>query len=274
MLEQSPAILDTLLRSATASPNPDQVSFIPSPFHQQVNFPKSYALCMLLLTDPLPEKVPLPASAQHFFIQAVKDAIRAPSATSLWRVYNLLTGACSGLPRVLPSEDWLSLEEELTKIVRSARTIQDHSMSLICFGIMYALAVPNATEASSAIDITTDHNGIQFKSDAALDFFSGAKAYKSLNLAALQVTWASKPNVGVPRKEALRLLDIALDIFRVVDQSLLKQWSESSDGQTNIRRITGKLLETDVDPEIQLQVCTVYFSELESCSNGKVKQEY
>jgi hypothetical protein len=214
---------------------------------------------MLLLSEPLPENIPLPASAQHFFIQIVKDAIRAPSSTSLWRVYDLLTGACNSLPRVLPSENWLLLEDELTHIVRSARTIQDHSMSLLCFGIIYTLAVPGAMEASSNFDIAALHNDIQLKSYAALDFFSGAKAYKSLNLAALQVSWASKPNVGVTRGDALKLLDIALDIFRVVDQKLLKQWSESSEGQTNIRRIMSKLLETGLDPEIQLQVRTRQF---------------
>jgi hypothetical protein len=209
---------------------------------------------MLLLSEPLPESVPLPASAQQFFVHVVKEAIGSPSASTLWPVHNLLTGACNSLPRILPNEIWISLEEELTHIVRSARSIQDQSMSLICFGIMYALAVPDAAEVASAVDIATLHSDAQLKSEAALEFFSGNKAYKSLNLAALQVTWSCKPNVGITRYNALKLLDIALDIFRVIDQKILQKWTKSNEGQTNVRRMMSKLLETELDPEIQLQV--------------------
>jgi hypothetical protein len=212
------------------------------------------ALCMLLLAEPLPETIPLPASVEPFFILIVKEAIRSPSASTLWRVHELLNGACNSLPRVLPSENWISLEEELTHIVRSARTIQDQSMSLICFGIIYALATPDAVGPLSTSESATMRSDIQLKSDAALDFFSGNKAYKSLNLAALQVTWACKPNVGMSRGDVLKLSDIALDIFRVVDRQILEHWSKSSEGQTNIRRIISKLLETGLDQEIQLQV--------------------
>jgi hypothetical protein len=210
---------------------------------------------MLLLSEPLSGNVLLPASAEQFFVHVVKEAIGSPSALTLWRVHNLLTGACNILPRILPSESWISLEEELTHIVRSARSIQDQSMSLICFGIMYALAVPGAVDAGSMVEIVTQHNDIQLKSDAALEFFAGNKAYKSLNLAALQVTWSCKPNVGITRNDALELLDIALNIFRVIDQKILEQWIKSSEGQTNVRRMISKLLETELDSEIQLQVC-------------------
>jgi hypothetical protein len=228
---------------------------------------------MLLLSEPLPQSVPLPASAQPFFIRVVKAAIGCPSASSLWQVHALLTGACDSLPRILARDDWISLEEGLTHIVRSARSIQDQSMSLICFGIMYALALPYTVEVASNSEITTIHNDVQLKSDAALEFFSGSKAYKSLNLAALQVTWSCKPNVGIARDDALKLLDIALDIFRVIDQKILEQWSKSSEGQTNVRRMMGKLLETELDPEMQLQVCWHSFPVIKLESVEKTKHK-
>jgi hypothetical protein len=127
---------------------------------------------------------------------------------------------------------------------------------LICFGIIYSLAVPDVSVATSVAEIGLLHSNVQLKSDAARDFFSGSKAQKSLNLAALQVTWCCKPNVGVTHCDAMNLLGIALDIFQTVDQAILEQWSKGDEGETNIRRMMSKLMEPGLDPELQLQVRT------------------
>jgi predicted nucleic acid-binding Zn-ribbon protein len=240
ILQDCPRLLDSLLHKATTDDS-----------HSSQQY---YELCLQLLCEPLLASVPLPASAEKFFICVVDQAIQSPSTTTLCRVYDLLTGACQGLPRILPQDTWAGLEHGLITIVGNARTIQDQSVSLTCLGVIYALAVPSGT-LRGLTQSQVVHS--ELTTDIARAFFSGGKALKSLSLAALQAAWSCKPSSNFSFGEVLRSLDIVLNIFLVVGAKVRSAWSKSREGQSAISRLMSKATEEGLDLEFQMRLFAI-----------------
>lgn len=239
ILQDYPALLDSLLQKAISSNSQD--------FHQY------HETCLQLLCEPLPNSVPLPASAEHFFVWVVDQAIKVPSATTLCRVYDLLTGACQGLPRILPQDTWAQLETGLTHTVRSHKNLQDQSVSLTCLGVIYALAVPPGT--------SHDLNQSQLvcselTTDLARAYFSDGKAFKTLNVAALQAVYGCGSSAGFSFTQVLRSLGIALNIFSIVGAKVRSDWSKSH-GRDSISRLMGRAMGKGVDLEVQMRLFAI-----------------
>lgn len=186
--------------------------------------------------------VSLPATADAFFIMIVGEAISSPSATSLTAAYDLLSGACQHLPTILPSKEWLNLEESLTKIVKSSKTIQDQSLSLICLGILRALAVHGPK--THAVEVSNPAS-----------FFNGSKALKSLNLAILQAIWVSKPANHIARVDTLRSLTITTQVICAMPKDELQNWGISSEGQAAVKRLLSQCQDDNVHIDVRLMVC-------------------
>ncbi|QDS68346.1 hypothetical protein FKW77_010712 [Venturia effusa] len=240
ILQDYPILLDSLLQKA--------VSSYSQGFHQY------HEICLQLLCEPLPISVSLPASAEQFFVGVVDQAIRSPAATTLCRVYDLLTGACQALPQILPQDTWAQLEHGLVNIVGNAKTIQDQSVSLTCFGIIYALATASGPSRGRTHSQPV-HS--ELTSDLARTFFSGRKAEKSLNLAALQAAWSCKASVGLSFNQVLRSLDIVSNIFSVVDAKVRSVWSKTNDGQANVSRLMSKAMEEGLDIELRIRLFAI-----------------
>lgn len=203
-------------------------------------------MCVQLLRQPLPESVALPASAELFFLYVVKRAVRDHTATSLSSVYDLLTGACKTLPGLLPQHDWHRLETELTTIVRSSKTIQDQSLSLLCLGVICAL-----TTSSSTSEHDQASNGA---SQELCSFFTGSKAHKALSLASLQAAWTTKSACSQSRTDIHRSLDIVLDVFNAVGIESTTNWIETAEGKSAISRLVSRCQDKQLDINIRLKV--------------------
>lgn len=139
-------------------------------------------------------------------------------------------------------------------IVGNAKTIQDQSVSLTCLGVIYALAVPSGT-LRGLTQSQLVHS--ELKTDLARAFFSGGKAGKSLNLAALQAAWSCKSSVGLSFTQVLRSLDIVLNIFSVVEAKVRSAWSKTNEGQNNISRLMSKAMEEGLDLELQMKLFAI-----------------
>jgi hypothetical protein len=139
-------------------------------------------------------------------------------------------------------------------IVGNARTIQDQSVSLICLGVIHALAVPSGT-LRGLTQSQMLHS--ELTTDTARAFFSGGKAVKSLSLAALQAAWSCKSNTSLSFSEILRSLNIVLNIFLVVDAKVRSDWSKTSEGQSAISRLMSKVMEEGLDLELQMRLFAI-----------------
>jgi hypothetical protein len=200
-------------------------------------------LCLQILRNQLPLTVPLPSSAETFFVCVLKEATRTPSASNLTAAYDVLSGACQHLPQLLPSKEWTKLEDELVKIVKSSRTIQNQSLSILCLGILQALRgqQPDYQGRSNIV---------------ASSFFIGSKALKSLSLAILQAAWVTKTTHHISRVDVLRSLSITSSILKAMSRETLETWSRSPEGQGAISRLLSQCADSNLHVEVQLKVRT------------------
>ncbi|KAK5013995.1 hypothetical protein LTR60_003580, partial [Cryomyces antarcticus] len=170
-------------------------------------------VCVSVLSEPLPEQLALPASGQTFFVHAFEKAAQSPSAATIERVYIMLDGACRGLPAILSRENLTRFEDHLFRILKTVNTVEDQSLSLLCLGIMTKMACATTSRASIARARSSDDlddlspqssnpPSPSWRSEAAQQFFTGAKAPKTMQLIVLRVIWACKGNVGIQHSEA------------------------------------------------------------------------
>ena len=93
-------------------------------------------LCVELLSHPLPEAIPLPASVQPFFLRVFEQAYREPNVETLRPVYHMLNGACRGLCTLLPSNSGRLLDDKLHQTLISPLTGECSMLLLWCFGVV------------------------------------------------------------------------------------------------------------------------------------------
>jgi hypothetical protein len=201
-------------------------------------------LCVQILRYQLPQDVALPTSAELLFVGVIKDAVRDPSAEHLAAAYDLLSGACKYLPQVLPRHDWVKLEDGLIKIVKSMKSIQDQSLSLLCLGILQLLAQQAQIGAGGRPDASA--------------FFSGTKALKSLDLAVLQAVWITKPTRDVAHNDMLRKLAIVQHVVEAMPSEALRSWTASAQGQGAVSRLASQFQDPASQVHVRLQASLPY----------------
>jgi hypothetical protein len=219
---------------------------------------------VLLLSYPLPETLPLPASAQSFFLRVFDKATYAPNVDTLKPIYCMLNGACRGLLTLLSSEARHSFDKELCQILSSHGTGQNSMLLLWCFGIVILAEHPQGTEdlhsTSSAFSTTSLATGDrQWTTASGRKLFgSTAGINKTINLTYLSVIWASKGDVGVSDTEAIEAIRIATRTVRCVDQTTRQNWPNSSRiAQSTFPKLPTKILRHDINPALQLEVYSI-----------------
>ncbi|TID17144.1 hypothetical protein E2P81_ATG09698 [Venturia nashicola] len=240
ILQHYPTLLDSLLQKAIAN------------YSQGLD--QYHEICLLLLCEPLPDSVPLPASAEHFFVCIVKRAIKSPLATTICRVYDLLTGACQGLPSILPQDAWIQLQDELMHIVGNNKRLTDQSTSLACLGVISALAVPSGT-LRRPTQSQLAHS--ELTTDLAWSYFSSPRAFKSLKLAVLQASLSCRSSLGFSLTQASKRLDISLNLSSVVDPKVKSEWSRTDDGKNNIHQLMSMATKEGLDLELQMRLFAI-----------------
>ncbi|KAL2353796.1 hypothetical protein BJ546DRAFT_845710 [Cryomyces antarcticus] len=226
-----PALLDQILSKATVSVD---------------GFEQYAGVCVSVLSEPLPEQLALPASGQTFFVHAFEKAAQSPSAATIERVYIMLDGACRGLPAILSRENLTRFEDHLFRILKTVNTVEDQSLSLLCLGIMTKMACATTSRASIA--------RARWRSEAAQQFFTGAKAPKTMQLIVLRVIWACKGNVGIQHSEAYTSVRLGNEILKAVDTDLRNDWIRRN--TPIVRKLHEKVLTSDARPELQLEALT------------------
>ncbi len=219
---------------------------------------------MQLLSKPLPESVPLPASAQSFFLRVFERATQSPDVSTLRPVYSMLNGACRKLLRLLPSDVRQQFDREMCHILSSNGTGQNSMLLLWCFGIV--ILVEHPEEFSDADTAGANQSKLAASLDDQWKTASGRKlfgspngVYKTLNLTYLSVIWATKGDVGVSDAEAIEGIRIAVRTLHFMDNKARASWPSSSALAKNIfPKLPAKILREDIQPNVQLEALCFY----------------
>ncbi|KAF2440577.1 hypothetical protein P171DRAFT_435362 [Karstenula rhodostoma CBS 690.94] len=251
LLSRNTALLDALLKKANTS---------------QQNFEQYHGLCLQLLTDPLPEAVPLPASVQSFFLRVFEQASRKPTVQNLKPIYYMLTGACRGFLSLLTFDAKQLFDEQLCHILKAKVAPENFMLLLWCFGVAILAEHPELIDNASgphesARDGTVNKDlPVEWVTAAGRKLFESANACKkTINLACLSVIWAIKDGSGVPDDEAIQGIRIATRALQLVDQRLLEQWADADMNAMNtISKLWEKIQRCDVKPAIQREALCFY----------------
>lgn len=206
--------------------------------------------------------MPLPASAQVFFLRIFESAVRSPSNENIGRVYALLDGACGELLGLLPQGTLNRFEEHLERVMRDLKGFEEGSPFVLCLWIMKALAGPfnwstpntllpssGSVSSSSPRPATPD-----WRSDAARSFFTGSKAAKTMPLLTLRVIFACKEGIDMSLHQVIEDVKAANEAVQAVDTVVRHEWSRANN--LHIRKLVEKAMRPDIHPDLQLQALT------------------
>ncbi|KAF2205123.1 hypothetical protein GQ43DRAFT_67769 [Delitschia confertaspora ATCC 74209] len=247
-LLQNPTLLNTLITRAGAS---------------SCDFDKYFELCVLLLSDPLPDALPLPASAHAFFLRAFEHSTRSPCVGTLKPVYRMLNGACQGLLAHQPSETRDKFEKELLSLFSSDPTKQDSVLWLWCFGLVILAEYPEESgRMQSTSSILPPQTAVQrndgsekkWRTSAGRKLFGSAGSMlKTINLISLNVILACKANPGISDNEAMEGIRIAMKTLQAINVDVRQHWLDRSPlGKSVPAKLMGKLIGRDIHPGVQL----------------------
>jgi hypothetical protein len=221
-------------------------------------------LCVLLLSRPLPESIPLPASAQPFFLRAFERATQTPDVKRLKPVYSMLNGACRNMLSQVPTETREQFEEELYKILSSPNTAQVSILVLWCFGIVTLAENHGEAGHLQGSDLTFGRPGPnnvgsrqgRTKSGRRL-FGTAEKLHKTMFLTSMSVVLALKGEV--PDEDAMEGIRIAVRMVQSLDRAALQAWPRSSAKAMDMfLKLPEKIGLANRRPAIQLEAMSFY----------------
>ncbi|KAF2488895.1 hypothetical protein BU16DRAFT_215948 [Lophium mytilinum] len=253
LLHQEPCMLDDLLTKANASLHG---------FHE-------YSLiCVLFLSEPLPDSIPLPAAAQSFFLRVFDEASQTPCVTTLAPVYTMLKGACRDLIGLLSQSSRDDFDQQICRILASKSAQKDSMLLLWCLGIaVLAEGIPVASrrhdsnarlqDVSPIMNTSEECTEIRWNSAAARRLFGSVKAMtKTTTTTVLSVIWACKSSCGggVTDAEAAEGVQIAIRTLQSVEVDVRHEWSHSSTlAKSMLSKLEEKSLSPEIHPLVQLE---------------------
>ncbi|KAH9868718.1 hypothetical protein J1614_007790 [Plenodomus biglobosus] len=215
LLLLKPGLLNALLTKANSS---------------QQDFDDYADTCVLILSHQLP--IPLPSSAQEFFLRIFQKSTQNPCVETLKPIYCMLNGACHQLFALLPRDAQQQFDQQLRHILKSSDVGKDAMLLLWCFGIVLLIEYPEAssTRPTRRPDHVVSILGAKkdWKTASGQKLFLGSMSlYRTITLASLSVVWAIKGGVGVSNDEAIQGIRIASRVLRVIDQEVRENWPKS-----------------------------------------------
>lgn len=247
VLDQSPDFLDSALRRACAdTAHSVQLS----------------DLCVTFLRVRLPAPHILPASAEDFFLHVFNAAIKKPCLTTLLPIHALLDGACEVLMDILPRNSLDHLRDELVRMMRSVKTVEDQVLTLLCLAILIKVnkkhVIPTEQDLSSSFSVlTTQETSSSY--DHAESLFCGERGAKTMHLVALQVIYVCGSNgVMVTSLDAAAHVRVATVVAKVIQQDVRLAWARKN------AKIVNKLQEKMMAPALGLtmQIEAIAFATL------------
>ncbi|KAK7513367.1 uncharacterized protein IWZ02DRAFT_80161 [Phyllosticta citriasiana] len=214
-LKQDPSILDSLLREATSSGNA-----------------KMSETCIALLSEPLPAFIPLPSSAQDFFIQTFEKSVRFTNEENVSNVYTLLDGSCRELLSLLPEEFLDHFEERSYRFLKEKGTtgkeLESYRMQILYLGILATLLEPRSRRKSQHSDPSSQASrssspSLSFRSGSMEEIvrvFKGSAAHSTVNWITTMVLRICASGTRDFDDSALRSLKIAIEVLMVIPSEL------------------------------------------------------
>lgn len=217
-----------------------------------------------LLSHSLPGRIALPATAQTLFLSLFENAAHSPGANTIRPVYQILQGSCHDIIGTLSAEVLVRLENHLFTILRNASGVEDQSLSLYCLSIMKIISQSSAisfvdcgsrdvlSSLAPHLQGTPDLRASGWKPEAMEQFFTGAKASKTLQLIALRVLWACRTDSDALRSEELTCLLLANGIANAISPAVRVQWCAKN--PAIMQKLHQRCLSKDIAPALTFQV--------------------
>ncbi|KAK8185295.1 uncharacterized protein BKA78DRAFT_382722 [Phyllosticta capitalensis] len=247
-LTQDPTILDGFLREAKSSGSADISD-----------------TCISLLSDPLPASIPLPYSAQDFFMQVFERAVQCTNEQNVSNVYTLLNGPCHDLLRLLPTEFLDHFEERSYRFLREKGTtgkeLESYRMQILYLGILATLLEPRSSRKSSHSDPSSqtsqssspgrsNHNGSM---EEIVRVFKGSAAHSTVNWITTMVLRICATGARDFDDAALRSLKIAIEVLTVIPSDVRQSYVEHKESSKFVGKLIEKAMKLTANPVVQLQ---------------------
>ncbi|KAI4607330.1 hypothetical protein J4E80_009725 [Alternaria sp. BMP 0032] len=187
-------------------------------------------LCVLLLSRPLPEAIPLPAVAQNFFLNVFENATQQPNYETLKSVYRMLNGACRRLYSLLPRDLRQRFDTELCNILRSPKVADSSLLFLWAEGIVLITEHPEGVDGlqnppGDEEPTSTERLRQHWATPSGQKLFgSTSYLYKTIELTCLNVVWILRG--GIKENEAIEGLRIASRAMQFIGQDVRDNWPQ------------------------------------------------
>ncbi|KAJ5064013.1 hypothetical protein J3E74DRAFT_443933 [Bipolaris maydis] len=221
-------------------------------------------LCVLLLSYPLPEAIPLPAAAQSFLLHVFDKASQNPSSDALKSVYRMLNGACPHLYRLLPSAARRRFDTELCRILQNNVSGESAMLLLWLCGIVIIVEHPEGIQPAHASD--TSHQPVstqtlmqQWLTPSGQKLFGSTKdLYKNIQMTCLNILWLLKAPVVVDDDQVTEGLRIASRIMQCIDVDIKDSWIKHEKGALLFDKCRSRIGESASGPIIQLEALSFF----------------
>lgn len=243
-------MLDAFLRKATTSDPSTEM----------------FQICVALLSAPLPLSVPLPLSAQEFFMRAFEKAVKSMEEHHVGVVHSLLNGACGDLLGILPDDRIEHIEEKAYGLLKNSGAKPDSDedrskLHLLCLGLMGILAPSCEPKAKKIVprDPMDDHNPLLLPQRSSpikhLEeiprMFRGSAARATMHLTVTLATGVLSNNSKSVDGTTVNYLNIASNILTIMPLDVRQDYFDQS--VKYMSKFIEKVLKAGSHPGIQLQ---------------------
>lgn len=252
-IQLDPPILDAFLQRATAS-NDSSAGV--------------YQACVALLSKPLPQNVPLPISAQEFFLKAFDDMIKSTNEHNLRLILTLLDGACRDLLGVLPDDRVEYIEEKAYELLKNFNAKKQerndqHQAQILCLGLMGVLApsckpqsrqvLPNAATPEEVPFVPLQRPSSVKHLEQIPKLFSGSAAGATMRLSITLALGLLSTGVKEVDERMVRDLKIVSQVLAIMPSSTRQAYLNHGHDVKFVNKLIEKILRPGLHPGVQLQ---------------------
>jgi hypothetical protein len=224
-----------------------------------INSDKYFSACISMLSAPLPEDRPLPASTAVFFLKVMETAAQTASALTIRPIYLMLAGVGPGLLDVMPEAEVMQFQDRLIRLLRN---VDDQTANLLCLAIFARLVTrltcPSSTSAMSSQEPTSLKSTIPTERTSRYNtieqFFNRKRAPKTLDLVVLRVIFACSSSSNLSLEDSVESLKLAREIIGAVNDEEKGLWLNSNGPK--VRKLYEKVLRVGLAQDLQSSVCS------------------
>ncbi|KAK2757338.1 hypothetical protein FQN54_004852 [Arachnomyces sp. PD_36] len=220
---------------------------------------KAFGVCISLLSHPLPEGVPAPASLTSFFSKTMERMVQKPCPETAKCVYSLMSGIHTTILEVLPED---TLVKFLTECKKTLQNLEDHMGNLLCLATLAKISSPYTTPDERGED-TSSNEGIVKGGEAGkekdnhapwlrsiLQFFGPKHGMKTLDLVVMRVIFACSASSNLSIADSIFGIQLARGICGAVEFEQRNSWIRTSGPK--LVKLCEKIVRPGIDPKVQI----------------------